>query len=164
MAPKRLAVPVQAAMLPEQPVPADVGQALADRAQHADPLAGLVEMRLGRRLGLADGEQEDGRGEEAERVEEDRDGRRQDADERAADRWPGHGRRRAADLELRVAVHQPVALDERGQVRLVGDVEEDGQHADAEADDVELEHRQDAEHVGDRDRGQQDGPAEVGRR
>ena len=58
---------------------------------------------------------------------------------------PSPGRRavrRAADLELRVALEELVALDERRQVRLVGDVEEDGEDADQEADDVELPERQ----------------------
>ena len=44
-----------------------------------------------------------------------------------------------------------VALDERRQVRLVGDVEEDLEHADEEPDDEELPEREDVRDVRDRD-------------
>ena len=67
----------------------------------------------------------------------------QTAEPRAADL-----RSRAADLELRVAVDEPLALDERRQIRLIGDVEEDGERAGEEADDVELREL----HVRDRGR------------
>ena len=62
-------------------------------------------------------------------------------------RDPGADDLSAADRlisSLRVALDELVALDERRQVRLVGDVEEDGQAADDEPDDVELPDRQDA--------------------
>jgi hypothetical protein len=35
-------------------------------------------------------------------------------------------------LELRVSLDQPLSVDERGKVRLVSDVEEDGEDADEE--------------------------------
>jgi hypothetical protein len=54
-----------------------------------------------------------------------------------------------------------VAGDHRRQVALVGDVEEDREHADDEADDVELDDRQGARHEGERDRGQGRCPAKV---
>ena len=51
-------------------------------------------------------------------------------------------RGRPRELELRVAVDELVALDERRQVALVGDVEEDREAAVREDDDVELPDRQ----------------------
>jgi hypothetical protein len=71
-------------------------------------------------------------------------------------------RPRLADLELGVAVHQLVARDERGQVRRVRDVEEDGEHARGEPDQVQLEHRQAAERERDRDREQRNSSSDVG--
>ena len=68
--------------------------------------------------------------------------------------WPITLGRRHRCLELRVGVDQLVAFDDRWQVGLVGDVEEDGHDAVDEADDVELPDRQRAERVGDRDRRQ----------
>ena len=43
------------------------------------------------------------------------------------------------------------AVDERREVRLIGDVEEDGADADEEADHVQLRQRQGVERVGERD-------------
>jgi hypothetical protein len=58
----------------------------------------------------------------------------------------------AYGLQLRIALDQLVALHERRQVRLVRDVEEDGQHADDEGDGEELQDVERAERVRDRDR------------
>ena len=74
---------------------------------------------------------------------------------------PGELGARARDLELRVAVDELVARHERRQVRLVGDVEEHRQHADDEADDVELPDRQRVEGVRERDRREQRRAPEV---
>ena len=89
-------------------------------------------------LGLADPEEEETRADEAECVDEHGVGRREDLDEDAAEAGPADLRGRAADLELRVAVDDLLALDERRQVRLVRDVEEDLERADEEADDEQL--------------------------
>ena len=70
---------------------------------------------------------------------------------------------RSADLELRVAVHELVLPDERRQVGLVGDVEEDRADPDAEGDDVQLPDRERVERVRDRDRREQE-PRDRGRR
>ncbi len=53
------------------------------------------------------------------------------------------------------------ALDERRQVRLVGDVEEDLERADEESDDEELAERERVREVGDRNRHEERSPAEV---
>ena len=65
------------------------------------------------------------------------------------------------DLELGVALDELVALDQRRQVALVGDVEEHRQAAVDEADDVQLPDREGVEVEGDRDRRDRDRPAEV---
>src|SRR4051794_18157853 len=72
-------------------------------------------------------EEERRRGEVAERVEQDRDRRGQDADQDAGEPRPEDPRRRAADLEPRVALLELVAGHELGDDRLVSDVEEDRQ-------------------------------------
>jgi hypothetical protein len=118
-------------------------------------------VHLRRRLRPADPEHEDGRHDEAERVEEDRERRADEADQDARQPWPGDLRRGARDLELRVALDELVALDERRQVALVGDVEEDGQAAGDEADDVQLPDRQCVEGECDRDRDEGGGAAKV---
>ena len=68
---------------------------------------------------------------EADRVDEHGARRLQRLDEHAGEAGPGELGGRAADLELRVALDELSRVDERRQVRLVGDVEEDGQDADA---------------------------------
>ena len=107
------------------------------------------------------GSQEEARREEeADRVDEDRERRREP---RRAGR-PTRGRRaarRAADLELRVPVDELVPRHERGQVRLVCDVEEDRADADEEPDDVELPDRERVERVSERDRREERGAPEV---
>ena len=87
--------------------------------------------------------------------------RRGDAHEVARDSGPRDLCRGLADLELRVALDEPIALDDRRQVALVRDVEEDRQRAGHEADDVELPDREHAQGVSERDRRQGDGAAEV---
>ncbi len=89
-------------------------------------------------LRLADAEEEQSRADEAERVDEhgvrsSEDLDEQPAEPRATDLGGG-----PADLELRVPFDDLVAIDEGRQVRLVGDVEEDLEDADEEADDVQL--------------------------
>ena len=69
---------------------------------------------------------------------------------------------RLEQLQLRVPLRQLVALHHAGQVRLVGDVEEDLQAADRKPTTYSCEHRQPAADERDRDRGQQHGAAEVG--
>ena len=88
-------------------------------------------------------------------------GRRDRGDEHAGDSRPCERRGRAADLELRVAVHELFPGDERRQVRLVRDVEEHGQRADGEADDVELPDRQRVKGVEERDRRERQPAADV---
>ena len=70
-------------------------------------------------------------------------------------------RRRAARLELRVAVDDLVAVDDGRQVGLVRDVEEDRGAAIDEPDDVELPDREPIERECDQERQQRDGADEV---
>ena len=93
---------------------------------------------FGRRLRPADEEQEQDGADIARDVEEDRDRRAEELAQEARDAGPDEARRRHRELELRVALDQPVALDDARQVRLVGDVEEDLEAADGEGDDVQL--------------------------
>jgi len=116
-----------------------------------------------RRLGPPDEEHEERRYDERDRVEEDRDRRGDDPDEVAGDARPSDLRGRLADLELRVALDELVALDDRRQVALVGDIEEHRQRSRDEGHDIELPDRQGAEQVGDRDRDEGEGPAQVAR-
>jgi hypothetical protein len=110
---------------------------------------------------LPDRQDQPGRAEVAERVDQDRHRSRQDRDDPAAERLAEDLRRRLADLELRVPLDELVALEDRRKVRLVRDVEEDGHQTIHEADDVELPDRQRPQGKGDRDRGEHHRPAQV---
>ena len=110
---------------------------------------------------LADAQHEKARTDEAQSVGEDRPRRCQDLDERSAEPRSRYLRCGAADLELRVALDDLLALDERRQVRLVRDVEEDLEHADQEPDDEKLGEREDIGDVRERDRQQEQRASEV---
>ena len=68
-----------------------------------------------------------------------------------------------AGRELAVALDQLLLLDQRRQVRLVGDIEERGQDADDEGHDVELHDVQATEQRHDRHGGDDGGAQQVGR-
>ena len=108
-----------------------------------------------------DQEDEERRSQERDGVERHRDRRPQDPDQDAGQPRPDHLGGRPADLELRVALLELVAGDDGREVALVGDVEEDGQDADGEADDVELDDGQDAEQERERDGRQGEGSPQV---
>src|SRR3712207_7197298 len=55
-------------------------------------------------------------------------------------------------LQLGVALHQVLAADQVRQVALVRHVEEDGEHTDEQADDVQLRHGQQPGPPRERDR------------
>ena len=137
----------------------DIEQALPQLVAHAGSAPVLV--LLERRLLLADGDQERARDEEAHAVPHDGVRRRQELDQSACDcrarELPG----RARHLELRVPVDEVLAIDERRQVRLVRDVEEDGQDAREEADHEQLGHGQVALEVDDRHRQEQKAASDV---
>ena len=127
----------------------DVLQVRVASAPSAAPRAAPSRMLAPRRTGahgslaLADVEDEERGADEADGVERER-GRGLRGSRSAIPARPGPPSLRggAADLELRVAVDELLALDERRQVRLVRDVEEDGRDADEEADAVQLPDRQ----------------------
>ena len=87
----------------------------------------------------------------------------QQLDEHAADAVAGEERERAAAVDERVRLHVVLARHEHLDHRAVRDVEEDAQRSRQERDDVELRPGQVAERVGDRDRADQQRPADVGR-
>src|SRR4029079_351094 len=124
----------------------DPAQALLHFLLHPRP--GLAfGARLWRPLLRADPEEKDRGEEEADRVDEHRPRRSDRLDEDAGEAGGGELGGGAADLQLRVAFDELIARDERGEIRLVGDVEEDRQDPDDEADDVELPDREDVEPV-----------------
>ena len=84
-------------------------------------------------------------------------------DEQAADAVAGQERERAAAVDERVRLDVVLARHEHLDHRAVRDVEEDAQRPGQEGDDVELRPGQVAERVGDRDRADQQRPADVGR-
>ena len=118
-------------------------------------------MRLDRRLSPANAEDEQGREDVADRVDDDRERCRQEADQHAGEARARELRRRPADLEPRVAFDELIAVDDRRQVALVGDVEEDREAAVHERDDVQLPDRQGADGIGERDRDEADRPPQV---
>ena len=97
-------------------------------------------------------------------VGQHRDRRAEDLDEQPADRRAADRRERPAAVEQGHRLDVAVALGDRHEQRVPRQVEDDRQRARQEADDVELRHRQDAHDRGDRDAGDQRGPAKVGAR
>ena len=82
-------------------------------------------------------------------------------DEPAAEGGTGGLREGPRDLHLGVALHQLIAIDERWQVRHVGDIEEHRQRARHESDDIQLPDRQHIEGVRDRDGSEHQGSSDV---
>jgi hypothetical protein len=148
----------------------EVGRARSDRAQLAipdhpgEPLLqlrphlgmGFSSVSLGKHLVMVDAKHEDRRDDEAERVGEDR-VRRGDC----RDQSPGHARagnlcNRTRQIELRVAVDHVLAFDERWEVRLVADVEEDGEASDEELQREKVPDAQRADCPENRDQHEED--------
>ena len=96
-----------------------------------------------------------------ERVDQDRVPGAERADEHAAEARAGNLPERLARTELAVRIHEVLGLDKDRQVALVGDVEEDGEHAGDDCDDEELRQVEHAEGVGDRDRADDGHAADV---
>jgi hypothetical protein len=137
-------------------------------AHELEPLDDLAADRRRRgplgsgRLGRPD--QEQGRGRECERhcVDQDRERRADDLDERPRQAGPADLGERRARGQLAVAVNDPIDPDERGNVGGVGGVEQGAKACLHEHDEVELLHPQDPGDVGDRDREQEQRPHGVG--
>ncbi len=145
-------------------MPDDIPDAFGDVLPHPRTLTACRDVRVDRpRLGPPDEEHEQRGSQVAERVHEDRDRRTQPLDEEAGDGRAHEPRARPADLELRIALDEILAADERRQVALVGDVEEDREAPGDEPDDVELPDRERAEHVRDRDGSEGHRASEVAR-
>ena len=110
---------------------------------------------------MAHAHHEERRDDEAHRVADDGVRRGDGGDERA-------GRARAADLrdgdrelQLRVPVDEVLAVDEGGEVRLISDVEEDGEDPDEELKDEQVPDLQHAREPEDRDEREQNGARRV---
>ena len=133
--------------------------------EHGQPFADLgpgAGLRLGwrwRRLLVADQRQRDGRDEEGDGVDRDRDRRGQELDQPTGQAEAGHLGDRVGRLQAGVGLDQRLAPDQRRQVGPVGDVEEGRQDADQQRDQVELLDAERAEQRRDGDReGQQEAP------
>ena len=127
---------------PPEAMAEQVAEPLDELATHA----GLCS-RLRDNLRSADPEDEAGGADEADGVEQDGVGRGDRSDQHAGEARAGECSTGSAHLELRVPVDELASLDERGQVRLVRDVEEDGADAYDEAHRVELPDRERVEGV-----------------
>ncbi len=145
------------------PVAEDVAKTFSQLRSHARR-GGPLARAGGHILVLANAQEEEARGDEAEGVEEDGHRRFQHLDQHARERRPGQLRAGARDLELRVAFDELVARHERREVRHVRDVEEHRQHAEDEADDVELPDRQRVNCVREGNRREQRRSTEICRR
>ena len=138
---------------PQVAVAEHVAEPVADLLAQAARAAGRARQGAGPASAHGpDREHEQRRADEAQGVGEDREGRRHRPISPPPIAGPAVWASVRDDLQLAVAVDELVTIDEGRQVRLVGDVEEHGQRPDHEPDDVQLPDRQDAEHVGDRDR------------
>ena len=144
---------------PQQRLPEDIPQALGDLTADLGPGPGLVAFHG--RLGPADEEDEECRADVAEGVGDDRQGRADPLDEPPGHAWAGQLRHGPAPLELRVAFHELIPVHQGGEVRLVGHVEEDREHAVDEGHHIELEQGQVPDLVHDRDRAERQGAPDV---
>ncbi|HZC75550.1 MAG TPA: hypothetical protein VE220_06210 [Gaiellaceae bacterium] len=106
-------------------------------------------------LAVAHPHHEHARGDEADGVGEDRVRRGQDRDQTAGEAGACDLRDAHGQLQLRVPVDQVLSLDQRREVRLIRDVEENGEDADRELQDEELPHPQLARRPEDRDQREQ---------
>jgi hypothetical protein len=135
----------------------DVAEAFPELDEQMPPL----DLSVGFRSAGADRGSEGARDDEAERVHEHCVRSGDERDQSASQARPGDLRSRLRDVQLRVALDQMVAIHDLGEVRLIGDVEENRVDPDEEADDVQLGEREVAGGVHDRDREEKRGPAEV---
>ena len=119
-------------------------------------------MCLGRGLRRPDEQQQQDGADIARGIEDDRDRGAYELGEETRDAGSDEAGGRHRHLELRVALDQPIALDNAGQVRLVGHVEEDLEAADREGDDVQLPEREPAGQERHRDRRKQHRAPDVG--
>ena len=113
-------------------------------------------------LTVPDGEQRRHREDVAHGIGAHRHRRTEHADQATAERRTAQLRAGPSQLELGIAIDQLIAPDEGGQIRLIRDIEEDGQHAADEGDDVELGEGEVAQCTDDRDRSYGQGAPDVG--
>ncbi len=119
---------------------------------------------LGRRrlwLGRADRSHGHGGNEEAPGIDRHGGGTPDGLDEATRHTRTGHRRHLCAAGELGVALHQMFPTHQRREVRLIGDIEEDGENATGQSDDEELDEGQSTDGVGDRDGAQGENPSQV---
>ena len=76
---------------------------------------------------------------------------------------PGDGGHLLAAGQLGVSFDQMLSPYQRRKVRLVGDIEEDGQNPGDESHDDELNHGQRVERIRNRDGAESEDPPEIGR-
>ena len=96
-----------------------------------------------------------------ERVDRHRQRGPQEVDQEATETRSNEPGARPAQLELAVPVDEVITADQRRQVGLVGNVEEDGEHADGEANEHEVGEGEHVAEVGDGDRGDQECATEI---
>ena len=107
-------------------------------------------------VGHAQPAQHQRRGEERQRVEEDRERRGQRLDQHAGDARADQRRRRLAERDLRVGLDEPLAPGHLREQHLVRRAADDVLHAAEEADGVEHLDRQQVGERGQRDRQQRE--------
>ncbi len=145
---------------PQQRVPEDKAKPLGD-VEVDPPVAAFGYGR--RRLSSSDAANGDRRDEEAPGIDGDRVRGADGLDEAAGEARARHLGHLGAAGQLGVALDEMLAAHERGQIRLVGDVEEHGEHARDQRDEIELEQSEVAESVGHRNRAEAKQAAHVGR-
>ena len=141
---------------PQQRVAEHEGQPLADLLEQRSPVLpsrGSVD--------VGDAPHEEGRAEEAQRVEGDRQRGAEHADQATGHRGATDLRDRLRGLQLGVALADVRAGHDVGQVALVGDVEEDGADADDQHHGVHLDEREHVEGPRHRKRGEREPADEV---
>jgi hypothetical protein len=156
--PKKLELPVQADRAQVRMVH-DVGEPFLQLREH--PRLRRAQLPLRQDLGPPDAQHEKRRYDEAGDVDRDRVWSCNGGDQYARQPRASHLRGRDGHLELCVPVDELLAIDERGEIRLVGDVEEDGEDPDHELKDEQVPHAQRAGRPENRNRREQDGAGSV---
>ena len=125
---------------PDQGVEDAGAEADAEVVEQGRPVA-----LVGGRLGVLDPGEEEGRGQERQRVEDDRRGGRDRLHEQPAQAGPDDLGDGLGRLELRVPLDESVLADQGGQIRPVGDLEERRGRPRQRRHDIELAHAQAAQ-------------------
>jgi hypothetical protein len=110
---------------------------------------------------VLDGGEEERRGEEGCCINEHGHWRAEQINKKPAEPWAKESSGGTTELKLAVPFNEILTSNQGGEIRLVCNVEEDGEHADQESNNDQLGECQNSGEVADWDRQDQHGAAEI---